>query len=256
MHIYELLDGVVEPRHFVTDKNGNLRSSTLRDFRTMHKDGRIVRPSVSTIISSLDKPQLLNWKIDQHLQTAYEFDMDAGIEGFTLQKDEYLSRIKSMTKDRMDIAPTAGTNFHSLLNDRINNVKSGTHAESEIIDNVFDTLESNTGYSAISWIGETNFITDRYAGQIDCHNNHYLIDFKTKNSGGFKRGKMVYDDHVIQLAAYRAGISSTANCANLFIDLQTGETDLHFHKESELDRGLKIFNACTDIWYLKNNVSI
>ena len=254
MHIYELLDGVVEPRHFVTDKNGKLRSSTLRDFRTMNRDGRTVRPSVSTIIGMLDKPQLLNWKIDQHLQTAYDYDISLDMEELIFDKDEYFDRIKSITRDRMDVAPTAGTNFHTLLDDRIHLRKSGTAAESVIVDNVFETLIKETGETG--WLGETNFIADRYAGQIDCHNYHYIVDFKTKNSGGFKPGKMVYDDHVIQLAAYRAGIRSTAMCANLFIDLQTGETDMHFHEESELERGLGIFNACIDIWYLKNRVTI
>lgn len=180
--------------------------------------------------------------------------MAAGIEGFAFDKDDYFNRIKSTTSDRMDIAPTAGTNFHTLLNDRIHLRKSGTAAESAIVDNVFATLIKETGETG--WLGETNFITDRYAGQIDCHNYHYIVDFKTKSSGGFKPGKMVYDDHVIQLAAYRAGIGSTAMCANLFVDLQTGETDLHFHEESELERGLGIFNACIDIWYLKNRVTI
>ena len=101
-----------DPFHYVkmTSKEG-LRPVTIRDVRRLWKDGTFVVPSVTTILNIYDKSGLNNWRIDQHLNQAYDLDKES------LTIEEYKKEIKRLTAIQLDLAPSAGTDFHKLMED-------------------------------------------------------------------------------------------------------------------------------------------
>jgi hypothetical protein len=248
MHIYELTNDGILPRHFVEGKTG-LKNSGLRDFRAMLAEGRIVRPSVTTIMSILAKPGLTSWKIDEYLKAAFEVEADT-LDDFILQ-----SKMKAETK--MDAAPSAGSDFHKLLSDYITN-REGYKLDPDlpIADRVFYEIENRYGFKPDDFKSEHNFLAGSYAGQVDAHNSDLILDFKTKQHAS-KFKNLVQTDHIIQLAAYREGLGlPLATCANVYVCLENGEVQIEQHDDSELERCLQIFYSAVRLWYLINKVEI
>ena len=101
MHVYEKTPSGIEPRHLVQAKNGNLRPTYVSDFRKWLAEGKLVAPSVTTILGILDKPALVNWKVDKHLEQAFACKVD--------NYDDYLTEVKRLTELSLDAAPRAGT---------------------------------------------------------------------------------------------------------------------------------------------------
>ena len=261
-HYYEQRsDGKIIPRHLVEMKSrpGELRPTTITDVRKWWKEGRQVVPSVTTILGVLDKAALTNWKIDQHLQQAFaitsdrcaEIRINSSFPDFTV--DEFITLTKQRTELEMDKAPSAGTDIHKVLEGffSLSTLPDNPH-EQQIIQNVCVALSECAG--AYQWMSEKNFVSNGYGGQVDLSGNGWLIDFKSKQSADkFKPGKMAYDDHRMQLAAYRMGLNMpTARCSNVFICLENGEVDFHEHTEDELSKGWELFKHCLAIWQLQN----
>jgi len=245
MHFYKEKG---EPFHYVpmTTKEG-LRPVTIRDVRKLWKDGTFVVPSVTTILNIYDKSGLNNWRIDQHLNQAYDLDK----ENFTIE--EYRKEIKRLTAVQLDLAPSAGTDFHKLMEDFV----SGNMKDDEdytLCQKVYETILSETGSK--NFKAETNFSSELFGGQVDLHNDDFIIDYKTKQTADkFKPNKMAYDDHSMQLAAYREGLNIPfAKCANVFVCLEIGKPliDFHIHNEKELEKGKELFDLATKAWHIKN----
>jgi hypothetical protein len=242
MHFYKEKG---EPFHYVpmTTKEG-LRPVTIRDVRKLWRDGTFVVPSVTTILNIYDKSGLNNWRIDQHLNQAYNLDKE------NLTIEEYRKEIKRLTAIELDLAPSAGTDFHKLMEDFV----SGNMKDDEdytLCQKVYEKILSETGSK--NFKAETNFSSDLFGGQIDLHNYDWIIDYKTKQTADkFKPNKMAYDDHTMQLAAYREGLNSFARCANVFVCLEDGQIDFHIHNEEELEKGKELFDLATKAWHIKN----
>ena len=62
-----------EPMYTIIGANGKERNTTLRDAKSL---GLV--PSVTTIIGTIAKPALENWKIDQALKSAINLDREEG----------------------------------------------------------------------------------------------------------------------------------------------------------------------------------
>lgn len=253
MHIYERTGSGIEPRHYVdmTTRQGQ-RPATLRDFKKWRKEGKDVYPSVTTIMSVLDKPALVGWKINQHLEVAHKYS--DSLTGMT--ESQFFAEVKRLAEMHMDAAPTAGTNVHQILEDWFNGTSyaPGTY-EYELCEKVWSSISFNTNHVIPKGMAEQMIASPLgYAGCVDLVLDGWIIDYKTKlEASKFKPGKMVYDEHVIQLAAYRKEINPSARCANIFICIETGEVDFHEHPEDELQRGWKIFDYALQIWKLKND---
>ena len=243
MHFYKEKG---EPFHYVpmTTKEG-LRPVTIRDVRKLWKDGTFVVPSVTTILNIYDKSGLNNWRIDQHLNQAYNLDKE------NLTIEEYCKEIKRLTAIELDLAPSAGTDFHKLMEDFV----SGNMKDDEdytLCQKVYETILSETGSK--NFKAETNFSSELFGGQVYLHNDDFIIDYKTKQTADkFKPKKMVYSDHSMQLAAYREGLNIPfARCANVFVCLEDGQIDFHIHLEKELEKGKELFDLATKAWHIKN----
>lgn len=250
-HYYQQTESGVLPRHFVemSTRPGELRPTRITDVKKWWKAGEVVVPSVTTVMNVLNKQALINWKIDRHLEQAWLI----GLTDLTV--DDYIKEVKRLTELEMDKAPTAGTDFHKILEQYYLLMLPMDHELRPLCNEINGVIEEITGRQ--EWVTERNFVSDEgYGGQIDLSCETWDIDLKTKQTADkFKPGKMVYDEHKMQLAAYREGVGTPkARCANLFVCLESGEIDFHEHKETELERGWKLFKSALSIWQLQNGV--
>jgi len=84
-----------------------------------------------------------------------------------------------------------------------------------------------------------------------------VLDAKTKEFG--KDDKIdVYDEHLMQLAAYRVGLGMPlARCANVFASVSyPGLIRVVEHSDEDLQRGWEMFQALLRFWKLKNNFGV
>jgi len=82
-----------------------------------------------------------------------------------------------------------------------------------------------------------------------------VVDIKTKE---FDDPKKVdgYDEHLMQLAAYRMGLKlPAARCANIFVSRSVaGLVKIVEWSEDDLKRGWLMFQSLFNYWLLKNKV--
>jgi hypothetical protein len=258
MHFYAKTENGIEPKHFVPmTKNPNeLRPSRVTDAKKAAKGGEIWYASVTTVMDVLDKGGLVNWKIDQHLETVWQ--VIKGMiyaDGYEHAKDfdEFKSLIKNETEKRMDLAPQAGTDIHALLEQHLFSGKIPvgiTDTEHKIIRNVEQAILDNCG--KIEWEKEKYFINEEhgYAGCIDLVSPSWVIDYKTKQTAEkFKPKKMAFTDHYRQLAAYgKSACKENFKAANIFICIENGEVDFHQHTEENIEHGFADFLDCLNIF--------
>ena len=271
MHFYQQTDTGVEPRHFVpmASRPGEIRPTRMSDVRKAREQGQVWVPSVTTILNVLAKPGLENWKIERHLEVAYGVDIDPEPGGNPYTPYGWIEEVRRLTELEMDKAPTAGSDLHKSLEMWFSNALPVGHPDEAICRKVSMTIYDYTVACPIRWTPERRFVSPLgYGGQVDLSNDAWVIDFKSKQTADkFKPGKMVYDDHRIQLAAYREGLRQPpyyidfklqpeirVRCANVFVCLETGEIDFHEHSETELEKGWRMFKAALEIWKEMNDV--
>lgn len=258
MHFYEQTEKGVKPRHYVemTSDPSRLRPTRMSDVKKAAKDDRIWVPSVTTILNVLAKPALMNWKIDQYLEQALlcvkaKTDPDL----FNLDVDSFKKEVKRIAEMEMDKAPSAGTDFHKLMERFVIGDLFQLDDKSNwyLCNDTWEKVSEKTGVSFDSVTPELRFVSGGYGGQVDLSNNDWVIDYKTKQTADkFKPGKMAYQDHYTQLAAYRQAIAPRARCANVFVCLEDGQVDFHEHKEEDLQKGWGIFSHALEIWKLQH----
>lgn len=252
MHFYESTTSGAEPRHYVPMKTrpDELRPTTMRDVRAWWNDGKHVVPSVTTVLNVLNKPGLNNWLIDQHIEQAHKLISDYRQRDSWPEIDTFLVQTKSWARQAMNEAPEAGKDIHASLESAINR-QSVSDEHFLICDNVVKVLADRCGQQ--TWSTEQCFAAESYGGCIDLVSPEWVIDYKSKQTADkFKPGKMVYDEHIMQLAAYRHGFGVRARAANVFVCLETGEVDFHEHTEDELNCGWSMFSHALAIWKLQN----
>lgn len=242
--------GVVEPRHFVPNKSkpGTLRPSTMRDANKAKAKGEDWKASVTTIMDVLAKPQLVNWLVNQNLEAAWGIPING-------DRDAWIAEAKKAGEEKMAEAPDAGTDFHASFESFIKKELHWEHADFPLCEKLERSIFERTGHQ--DWIPEMSFVDERgFGGTVDLHNEFWILDFKTKQTADkFKPGRMVWDSHPMQLAAYREGLDlPAARCANIFVSLEDGQIDFHEHSEKDLKKGIELFKHCLGIWKLQKGI--
>jgi hypothetical protein len=107
-------------------------------------------------------------------------------------------------------------------------------------------------YGLDDWVCEQTFSNPiGYAGKRDIRRSGVTLDFKTKEFADTEK-KLAWDEHCIQLAAYR---EPGDRCANVFVSVNyPGLVYVHKWSESELQRGWNMFKALLDYWYAKTGL--
>jgi len=238
------------PQYTVKAKDGSDRPTTLRDARKMN-----LVPSVTTILKIAAKPGLEQWKLEQMLLSALTLPKAPNEPEKT-----YIARIVADSKETGKAAAEAGTRIHESIESWFSGVKDVEHKETAIafeqaISEHFKT-DSNQ-----QWLVERSFADPMgFGGKVDMYAGPSLtvplgivIDTKSKDFGPDDKVD-VYDEHLMQLAAYRYGLGVPfARCANVFVSrTHPGLVKVIEWTEHDLQNGWEMFQCLLKFWQLKN----
>jgi hypothetical protein len=221
-------------------KDGSQRPTTLRDARE-----RNLVPSVTTILNIAAKPGLNVWLQEQAILAA-----------LTLPRYEnepesvWLKRVVQDSKSQAREAADLGTEIHTA----VQGFYEGKRASAFPIHVQTCTKAIESHYGARNWVAERAFAHEMgFGGKVDLHSEGIVIDIKTKDFSD--PSKVVpYDEHLMQLAAYRVGLGMPeARCANVFISRTNPDLAVVTEwAEEDLQRGWKMFTALLSFWQYKN----
>lgn len=226
------------PRYTIVGANGKERNTTLRDARTQ---GYV--PSVTTIIRCAAAPALEKWKRNQVLLAALTLPrMPDESEA------DWLARVEQDWQEQGKAAAERGTAIHAAIERAIGKL---TFAEQwqRFVDAATLALPA-----AEHWSAERSFAHSfGYGGKTDLHNFDWVIDVKTKDG---ELPAKLFDDHLMQLAAYRHGLGLTdARCGILFVGRDQPVASFVEASADDLTRGWGMFAALLDYWYAKSGLT-
>lgn len=232
------------PMYEVEATKGGRRATTLRDARKM----KLV-PSVTSIIKCAAAPGLENWKREQVLLAALTLP-----RGIAESEQEWLRRVVEDSTAQARKAAEKGTGIHAAIQGHYEGeqpdesmwdyVKAATAALDELVETV--------------WIPEKPFAhSSGFGGKVDLHTIDgpgVVVDVKTKEFSDDGK-KLAWDEHCIQLAAYRVGLGiPLANCYNLFVSTsQPGLVRVHEWDQEDLAQGWDMFSGLLKYWKAKNS---
>lgn len=231
-----------QPAYEVPARNGELRPVTLRDARALN-----LVPSVTTILKCAAAPGLEKWKQDQVLLSALTLPRGA-------EESEacWLDRIHHDSREQARLAAERGTEIHAAIEQCFSG-QDWDHELDGAVDAVLDAVEGRFGTDA-KWYSEQAFAHQLgFGGKADLLSHpttlDVLLDFKTKDGWNpLRADKLAYDEHAIQLAAYRVGLGRPeALCCNVFVSRQEPwQVHIHEWTEDALERGWRMFRALLD----------
>lgn len=229
------------PCYTVIGKNGKERATTLRDARTL---GLV--PSVTTIIRCAAAPGLEQWKIRQALMSALTLPRVGGET-----EDEYLKRVQQDWQEEGRAAADKGMQIHAAI-------------ESYFRGEPFDlrwaawveeaAKEIHRVCGDQQWAAEKSYASGGYGGKIDlCAGSgldSWVVDYKSKD--GDLEDVVLYDEHDMQLAAYREMRTGEQGRAGiLFVSRTIPRVKFMECPSDDLARGWGMFKALIDFWYAK-----
>jgi hypothetical protein len=229
-----------KPFYTIIGKNGKERSVTLRDARPVN-----AAPSVSAIGGLAPAPQLVNWKLNQVIQLAHE-NPRKSTEGV----QAYMKRIQKMFRERGQAIMDKGSEIHAAIERAMADTVWIPRPEASA---AIKTLGEWAGLD--SWRAEKSFCHPMgFGGKCDAHKPGFVGDFKTKEDFVEGQSLKTWDNHAIQLAAYRQGFGLiNARCAIIYISTQVpGLTQLVEVSQDELNKGWEMFKALLLYWQAKN----
>ena len=217
-HWYVNADG--SAAHFIGKNN---RPTSLTDARRMLKEGTPISPSVTSIADVRNRSALVKWlQQEAVLMTVEVMSKSSGVGPANASydrswADSVIAAAKSKTMEKAD----AGTDIHAKLEAFQLNPFDIDRQDYEMCDAIDQCILRHTGMSLFTdFIAEKSFADQDhwYGGMCDLHNEHWIIDYKTKDEVSDKTKG--YPEQGEQLAAYRQGLlgaESKARTANLFI---------------------------------------
>jgi len=236
------------PQYTVKARDGSDRATTLRDARKL---GLV--PSVTSIIKCAASPGLEAWKLQQMMLASMTLPRADGEP-----EDVFIQRVIADSKEQARMAAERGSDVHAALE---------TFYETGIMAASYAEHQAGVDEAVIKafgdrhWAVEKSFAHERgFGGKIDLHtrdNEGVVIDFKTKEFTQATMDKVAgYDEHCMQLAAYRMGLNlPAARCANVFVSVtEPGLVKVVEWTPEELERGWKMFEALLVYWYAKSNL--
>ena len=231
-----------EPAYTVKAKAGHERPTHVGDARKL---GLV--PSVTTIIKCAAAPGLTNWMIDQAILAALTLPK---IDGET--SDAYLARIKRDSKEQAKKAAERGTAIHAA----IQGFYETAFASKEFYPHIIGASKAVEEFieGCESWVPERSFAHPLgFGGKVDLACNAGVLDFKSKEFDQSTDLK-TWDEHAIQLAAYRHGLGlPSARCAICYVSVTTpGLAKLIEIPEEELKKGWKCFYSLLQYWKAKS----
>lgn len=230
------------PAYTIIGKNGKERNTTLRDARDLK-----LAPSVTKILNAIAKPGLEKWKQANLLMASLTLPR---IEGESL--DDYAERCIADSKEQSKKAMDLGTSIHTSL-ELAYLGKSFDPAHSEIVMKVQEEIKKKWGNEL--WTAEKSFACKLgYGGKVDLSGDEIVIDFKTTSKPCDTAKDLVYEEHIMQLAAYSMGLFGNHDAiqANVFISTTTGNVQIVEHSWHDSYKAWQMFEHILEFWKLKN----
>jgi len=235
------------PAYTVMAKNGEQRSTTLRDAKKMG-----LLPSVTTIMKAAASPGLEAWKINQMMLAALTLPRGEG-EG----EESFIKRIQADSKEHARKAAERGTQVHTAIEQFFDG-----HINADDLPYLEPVYKAvNDTFGNLVWAVEKSFATESgFAGKVDIHSRDgegVVADFKTKEFTKDTLEKVAgFDENVMQLAAYRYGLNlPKARCANIFVSVtEPGLVVVKEWTQEELARGWAMFDALKTFYYAKTQL--
>lgn len=237
-----------DPQYTVKAKDGSDRPTTLRDARKLN-----LVPSVTTIIKCAASPGLEAWKLQQMMLAAMTLPRAPDEP-----EDAFIQRVVADSKEQAKQAAELGSEIHAALEG---------YFETGVLTAQYGDYQSGVDDVVIKTFGDRHWAVEKsfahnkgFGGKIDLHtrdNEGVVIDFKTKAFTRENMDKIAgYDEHCMQLAAYRMGLDlPTARCANVFVSVtEPGLVKVFEWEAQELERGWKMFESLMNYWYAKSGL--
>ena len=210
------------PAYTVAKANGKgRRKTTVADCRRLG-----LYPSVTTILSVLNKPGLNSWREKLIVEHTDDTEREPGEP-----TEKYIQRIFAKHRKITSRAADRGSRIHGMIESR---VKGKAFYELEGDDLIWESVrDSLEGFAHISeWVAEKAAVSNapKYAGKCDLHcpSAKVVVDIKTKEFGTEGADKIRgYPDQGMQLAAYAFGLDldwgydSEPRLINLFVSSTT-----------------------------------
>lgn len=233
-----------DPAYTVKAKDGSDRPATLRDARKL---GLV--PSVTTIIGCCAKPGLEVWKIDQAVMSALTLPR---IDGES--SDSFVVRVKVDAKETARKAAQKGTDIHAALQGYLQNEPMVPEYEKHVIG-ACEELDQAIGLEWDCFLAEKSFAHQLgFGGKVDLFGTSpdFVIDFKTKEFGPDTDLK-TWDEHAMQIAAYRHGLDFTqARGAICYVSVtHPGLARVVEIPKDELLKGWRMFYSLLHYWKAK-----
>jgi len=242
------------PQYTVKAKDGSDRPTTLRDARKMN-----LVPSVTTVMKIAAKPGLDVWKNEQLLLAAMTLPRKP-----EETEKEFIARIVADSKETGKQAAEKGTRIHESIERWYAGDRNVEHADTAkaFEKAVFEHFKTHPDQK---WITEIAFASPLgFGGKVDLHTQKsesapdgIVLDAKSKEFGPDDKVDG-YDEHVMQLAAYRHGLGIPhARCANVFASrTHPGLIRIVEWSEEELAKGWEMFQCLLRFWKIKNNFGV
>lgn len=228
------------PLHHVRGLNGELRKTTLRDAR---KYGLV--PSVTTILSIIDKPFLTKWQVDQGILSA----LTAGRRDGESDTD-FLTRLYQDSRKQVYDAGIIGDKIH----DACFNHLVGKPVDTEFLPHAIAAAETiQTNFPDVDdWVAEQPFAHPLgFGGRVDLHSKKYgiVIDYKGKDFTPEDVKVLKYDQHY-QLGGYQIGLNLPVNWGmNIFISRNfPGYAVGQAWNKDKMEHGRRVFLAALELW--------
>ena len=241
MHLYDRQGNPVYKVPYADPSRG-MRDSTLGDAKKL---GLV--PSVTEIIKVMSAPGLELWKMDRAIDAAAENPC----KGKTAS-GKYRQFIRHKSQEIANRAADKGDKIHNALE----KFYLGDQVPLEYLTLVREVDARICEEIGIKrWQAEKSFASPiGYGGKVDLSatDGSVVLDFKTKEE--IIPGKTLgYDNHIIQLAAYRVGLKYyKARVYNVFISWD-GDVVIVPWSEEETQRGWSLFIAGDNLFCLSKN---
>jgi hypothetical protein len=242
------------PQYTVPAKDGSDRPTTLRDARKMD-----LVPSVTTVMKIAAKPGLEQWKLEQMLLAAMTLPKDPAET-----EKSYIARIVADSKETGKQAAEKGTRIHESIESWFDGKKDVVHKDIAMAfeESIFTHFKTHPFQK---WLTERSFSSNLgFGGKVDlyCEADEsapvgIVLGAKSKDFGPDDKID-AYDEHLMQLAAYRNGLNVPhARCANVFVSrTHPGLVKIVEWPEEELVKGWEMFQCLLRFWKLKNNFGV
>jgi hypothetical protein len=228
-----------EPAYEVPAKKGGMKPTTIREAREL---GLV--PSVTSIIRCASSFGLERWKAEQLLHAGLTLPH---VEGES--EADWIARVWKDSQETAKKAAERGTEIHAAVETFYRGGMPPAESRAWVI---------TTSNVVRGWFGEQAWSAEKsfahplgYGGKVDLHSAEVVIDFKTKDS---LDGVRLYDEHLMQLAAYDHGVSEPPKrCGIVFIHRTEPKVTIIEASQEELSRGWRMFRALLDYWYAAND---